>query len=344
MGRRRDHDERDVNERAAVRPARREMAAAAALGMVFAAVLIAATSKGRVADMTLGDGVLYRYVAQNLNAPRSQVLHDLDRHGTVIRYGRIGLPALLWVASAGRDRAMPYAQPALMVLAAGAIAAGARVLVPHRSPLFALAPFAAFGLTLSLTGGFAEPVAVAFALWAVVAARDGRALPAAALLAAALLTRENAAGFALGLFMWALLRGKRRRAVQLALCVVPVAAWHVFVGVRYGTMPLADPWLRIQVDNVGVPIAALVRALTRSPPGAVVALALHLLAWIGAVAWARRNRMALIAAVSGIALLVTGSYPWRFIGDGLRLQAFLEVAIVMSLASAVSPRSPAIAS
>jgi hypothetical protein len=298
----------------------------------LATVLVVAASGGRVSRMTIGDGVLYRYVAQNLNAGREQVEADLGGHGTVLRYGRIGFPALLWLASAGQASAMPYAQPALMVIAAGVVAAASCRLLNRATPGAALAPFIAFALPLSLTGGFAEPIAVAFAMWAVVMARDERWVASSAFVAATLLTRENAAGLLLGLVVWALIRKRPSGALILGCSFLPVGAWHLVVHARYGAFPLADPWLGTQVDNVGAPVASLFRALGRSSAPAVAIIVIHLVVWGIAVRFARRSDLALVAAFSGIGLLVTGAFPWRYLGDGLRLEVFLEIFFVCSVA------------
>jgi hypothetical protein len=303
----------------------------AVLGAVLAVVVIGAASRFHVDRMTVGDGRLYRYVAEHLDAGRSQVERDLGGHGTVLRYGRIGLPALLWTASAGRSEAMPYAQPALMVLSAAAIAAAAGELLPQASEIIALVPFLAFALLLSLTGGFAEPIALAFALWAVVLARREAWFPSAILLAGAMLTRENAGGVLLGLIAWALLHRKRRGAAILATSVIPVAAWHLAVAWRYGSLPLRDPLLHGQADNIGLPFSALGRALARSSTSADLIIVVHLVILALAIVMLRRSDVALIAAFSGLGLLVTGSFPYQYLGDALRYQTFTETAFVLAV-------------
>jgi hypothetical protein len=163
-------------------PDRRSVVTAAAAGGLLALVVIVGSSGFDINRMTFGDGVLHRYVAENLSASSEEVTVDLEGHGTALRYGRIVLPLLIWIGSAGQSDAMPYVQPLIMVLCAAAIAAAARLLLPESGWAGALAPFIALGLTTSLAGGFAEPPAVAFAMWAVVLARRERWVPAAGLL------------------------------------------------------------------------------------------------------------------------------------------------------------------
>src|SRR5439155_23689937 len=146
--------------------------------------------------------------------------------------------------SAGRTAAMTYVQPLLMVAAASAVSAASVRLfptVPVR--VAALVPFLAGGLTAGLTGGFAEPVAIAFAIWAVVLARSEHWVGAGALLSLAILTRENAAAALVGLVAWQLMRRRTKGAALLATGLIPVAAWYLVIRSRYGYFPQNDPFL-----------------------------------------------------------------------------------------------------
>src|SRR6185436_488681 len=102
---------------------------AAVLGAVFSIVVIGVASRFDFKRMTFGDGVLHRYVAENLRTQPEQVTRDLEGHGTALRYGRIVMPVLIWTFSAGDADAMRYAQPLLMVASAAAIAAAASLLL-----------------------------------------------------------------------------------------------------------------------------------------------------------------------------------------------------------------------
>jgi len=305
--------------------------AAAALGAILAFGIIVAAARGEVARMTFGDGVLYRYVAENITASPDQVEHDLGGHGTALRYGRIGLPAMLWAASAGKTGAMPYVQPLLMVLSAGAIAAAARMLLAEAGIFGALAPFAAVGLLAALAGGFAEPLALAFALAAFVAARRERWVAAAALLSAAMLTRENAVAVLAGLLVWQLLRRRMRPAGTLALSLVPVVAWHGYVGARFGFLPLADPFLTRQTDSSGPPFVAMWRSLTTSGAQPVTLILIHLALLACALILWRSSDLGASAAASGLLLTSAGPYAWHFIGDGARLGVWLQVLVILAL-------------
>lgn len=313
---------------------RRSLASAALLGAIIAVIIVGATGRFDVDQMTFGDGLLHRYVAQHLTTPAEEVESVLGGHGTSIRYSRIGLPVLLWLSSAGSADAMRYVQPLLMVLAAGAAAAAARALLP-RLPLAVFAPFAAIGFTLALTGGFAEPIAVALGLWAVVCARRERYWATAALLALAMLTRENAAGILAGLALWDLLRHRVKPVVILASSVVPVVAWHLIVGARFGFLPLSDPWLSSQSQTVGPPFVVLWRALTNADSRTVFVILVHVALAALALSFWRTNELGTAAAFSGVQILWAGPDAWRYIGDAFRLMSFLEVFLVMAWLSRV---------
>jgi hypothetical protein len=320
------------------RPGRRSVVAAAAAGGLLALVVIMVSSGFDVVRMTFGDGVLHRYVAENLSAPAEQVTADIGGHGTGLRYGRIMMPLLIWIGSAGQPDAMPYAQPVIMVLSAAAIAAAVRMLLHNFGWATALSPFIALGLTTSIAGGFAEPPAVAFAVWAVVLARRTRWVAAAALLALAMLTRENAAAVLAGLALWALVNRKGRGALLLACSVVPVVVWYVAVERRFGFIPLNDPFLRQTPDAFGPPVVAAWRALTRSGMLSTLLVVIHLAGAAVALTLWRASDLGAVAAASALQMLWNGPPQWQYAGDGLRLQVFLEVFLVLALVDRVRRR------
>src|SRR5688500_8807954 len=100
--------------------------------------------------MTFGDGRLHRAVALDLAADRQTASPTLTASGPALRYGRIGLPVVLWALSGGNETAMAYVQPLIMILCAAGIAMATAVLLPSPSPAVALIPFVAVGLTASL--------------------------------------------------------------------------------------------------------------------------------------------------------------------------------------------------
>jgi hypothetical protein len=260
----------------------------------------------------------------------------LGPRGTSLRYGRIGLPALLWVASTGRDGAMSYAQPALMIISGAAVAAATARLFPRSGPILSLAPFVAIGLTASFAGGFAEAPAVALTLWGVSLAVRGRAGLAAVIFSAAILTKESSVLALAGTMLWLALRDGRRRAYVLSASLVPVVAWFGYVAARYGHIPPLDPWLG-ETRGVALPFAGLWQSLTQSGAVAVALAATHAAAAAAVLIWARPSVFRVMLAFGAILLVSTGPYVWGFIGDGIRQASLAETAIVLAVLATIAP-------
>ena len=316
---------------------RSPLIAAACLGAAFAAVMILAYGGGRVSKMTSGDGLFYRYVASHLDAGKSDLAPIVAARGPSLRYGRIALPAMIWILSAGRPGAMPYAQPIIMIFAAAAIAAAARKLFPDRGPLVAVGPFLAIGLTLAIAGGYTEAVAVAFASWAVVAAKEERWVASSVLVALTLLARENAAVVLLGLGSWCAYQKRWRPLTILACSVIPVAIWHAMVAARFGHLPLADPYLWSGAQTARIPFVSLVRGFYDFSAGATLAAAAHLAVGVVAVRLLVRERSILtfLAASAALQLAAVPLLNWQYAGDTFRLFSFLEVFTVLAVASVI---------
>ena len=288
--------------------------------------------------MTFGDGRFYLYVASHLDATPADLNPTVAARGPALRYGRIGLPALVWVLSAGRPSVMPYAQPVAMILSGAAIA-GATVLLLDRLPIrVAVIPFLAMGLSLSITGGFVEPLAAAACLWAIVLARRQRWATAAVALAAAVLTRESSVVIVAGLASWALIRRDRRGAAIVLASLLPVLAWHALVRTRFGIWPALDPYLASGADLNRVPFKSIVSALTggswtvRFIAGGHLALGL----WC-ATQW-RTSTLGSSAAAASLQVAIVPALTWSFVGDTLRTFALLELMAVLLVASIVNTR------
>jgi hypothetical protein len=302
------------------------------LGAGIAAVAILANSGGNVYKMTLSDGVISRYIAAHMNADPDDVHPVVTKRGTSLRYGRIGLSAVIWLFSAGRAAAMPYVQPVIMVLCAGAVSAAVALLFERAPPMFHLAPFAAIGYLLSVVGGFQDALAIALSAWAVVAALRERWWWAAGLLAAALLTRENAGAVLVGLVVWGASRRRWRAVLILASSLLPVAAWYLYVRSRYGYFPLLDPYLRVKTSTIRPPFVAVWEALTRAAPDGVVLVVIHLvLACLAAYLFVRhRTALATIAAAAALQVMMAGAFAYRFIGEAARACAPLQLFVLLA--------------
>lgn len=306
-------------------------------GFLALAILVVA-SGGDVDRMGSGDGLIARYVAAHLSTDPGDVDPVVTSRGTSLRYGRIGLPAAIWVASAGRPSLMRYAHPAVIVLAAGAASAATAALFPGAGLLAALLPFLAPGFPLSIEAGFSEVLAVALVLWAIRFATLGRWWPCAAVLAAAVPTRENTVAILAALTVWALLRKDRRGAAILMTSLAPVAAWFAFVAARYGHVPPLDPYLRETTDTVGPPVVALIESLTRalSTEAAVIA-AVHVAAGLVALALARASIFGFAGSFTAVQLLVAAPYAWRFAGEAARTSVFIQLFAILALAARLRP-------
>jgi hypothetical protein len=301
------------------------------IAALVATIALIAVSHFHINETAYGDGLIYRYVASHLTTPPDQTDPVVSSRGTSIRYGRIGFPALIWLASGGQNRAMPYAQAALIVLTAGVAGAGTAFLFPRAGPIGALLPYLAPGFSLSVVGGYGEVLAFALALWAVILAERSRYWPAAGLLAGAMLTRENAGAVLIGLVVWQLIHRRAKPAAILLTGLVPLAAWYAFVDARFGHLPLLDPYLRTTTDTIATPFVAVWHSLTQGPGASIATAAIHLgLALIAFWLW-RKDILAIVAAAAGLQVLSSGAFAWRFIGDAMRAFTFLELFLLLAL-------------
>lgn len=309
---------------------RRTLLGAAALGAAMSAATILGFSGGDVSRMTLSDGLISRYIAANLNADPADVDAVVVKRGTSLRYGRIGLSAAIWLLSAGREPAMPYVQPLIMILCAAAVTAAVRALAPRAPPPAILAPFLALGFLLSVAAGFQDALAVACGVWAVVFAVRERWWASAGMLAAALLTRENAGAVLLGLAIWCVLRRTYRPIPILFTSLAPVAVWHTYVWTRYGHLPVLDPYLRVSTSTIRPPLLAVWQSLTRTAPDSVMVLLVHLaLAGVAFGLW-RRSVLGTVAAASALQVLMAGPFSWHYIGEAVRAFSFLQTFVVLA--------------
>jgi hypothetical protein len=199
-----------------------------------------------------------------------------------LRNARWGYGALAWVASIGDPDLVPWSLVGLNLVAAAALGAMggglARSSGRHAAwgLLFVLWP----GFAYSLSMDTSELVATTFALGGLLALRHRRWLPAGALLAAAVLTRDTAlvvpAGVAAGGLAWMLFTrsggsdgaaaraGDGLRTVAAgATGVVVFGAWQLVQRARFGELPLTSSG----DNNLSAPFAGLVdQVLAAVPP------------------------------------------------------------------------------
>lgn len=162
------------------------------------------------------------------------------------RQQRIGYPLIVWLLSAGQPRAVPWLLVIVNIVAVASIAAVgasyARESGRHAMAglLFAIYP----GFVYSVSRDLAEPLACLFGLSAIVAITRRRHLAAAALLCAAVLTRETFLIVAVAAALahaFALLR-KRASPVTPVVFAAPIvifAVWRAILAAHWGTAPLS---------------------------------------------------------------------------------------------------------
>jgi hypothetical protein len=323
---------------------RNRILGAFALGAILATTIVVAQWASDPQHRTAyGDGLIYRFVAAHIGAtPETLKAYDPDRvvvdRGPSLRYGRVGLPFAIWVASAGKPSAMPYVHPAVVVIAAGAASAAVAALLPGAGPLAALLPFVAPGFPLSIAGGFAEVLAVAMGLWAVLFAVRERWWASALLLGLAILTKENAGAIFGGILVWLVLRRTWKPIPVLFAGLIPVAGYWIFVSQRFGNIPPLDPYLRVTTSTIGTPVVSMIRSFTDAySTESIVAAALHIAAGIVVVMLFRTSVFAVIGSVGAFQLLAAGPFGWRYIGDASRISTIFEVFVVLAIAVRMRP-------
>jgi hypothetical protein len=82
------------------------------------------------------------------------------------------------------------------------------------------------------------------------------------------------------------------------------------------------------------------RALTESTPSATILVVVHLILASVALALWRRSDLGAIAAAGGLLMLWNGPFQWRYLGDAIRLQVFLEVFTVLAVLARALPSPP----
>jgi hypothetical protein len=262
------------------------------------------------------DGQFFYYLAQDPLLLSSDAPTQFDN--PPYRAGRILYPLLTYLLALGQPSLIPWALLAVNVLAAAAATAAAVAITRTLGarPTFSLWVLLSPSIFVGLIADLAEPTAVACLVLGVALYLRGRLGWAGLALALATLARE-VSGAVPAIFaahaLW------RRRWRQAALYLAPLALpalWHLWVGVRYGGLPLlkANP-------NFGFPLSgALYRAgvllgLTdpllgpRQPPDPFPEL---------------------LIVVASVALLLSGLLRLRRHRDDQSLQLALQSASVLA--------------
>lgn len=219
------------------------------------------------------DGQFYfRMALGPLNWAHSAFGITLDTTG---RLQRVTYPALVWLVSAGQAAAVPVMMVVVNVAAVGALTGVAAALARSagRHPLDGLLVSAFPGFLWSLSRDLTELTEAVFVVAALLALRRARPVLGGALLALAVLAREEAllvvAAVALAR-AWQLAQARRRRGPPSgsvpgqrwadAAWAVPAAvfaAWQVALRVGTGSFPA----LTSGHNNSGLPLVGLADGL-----------------------------------------------------------------------------------
>jgi hypothetical protein len=255
------------------------------------------------------------------------------------RYGRIGLPLLAWVTSAGRLGVVPTSLVVVNIVALAAVVALAVLYLGAvgRDPRFGLLVLLAPGLLLLYNRPYGDPLCVALVLAALVLDRKDHRGWAAACLAYAILTRETAV-LALIAFVWRDVARRDRRVWQYLLAVVPYVAWMLWVRIRVGELPfLADtPTRRMALR---APFVGLLDSLTSStaPARGAVLIALATLVVALVFGWLARAVLAGGVALAGTVLVVClGPATLQYLGETLRVLLLPQVVSLLCVGYVVS--------
>jgi hypothetical protein len=269
-----------ASSRVGARAARRPVIVSAVAGAVVAAAIVAlfayhahadgpfaqgaftTTYDQRLLDDPLeqllvqGDGQAYASIARDPSLARPEVFgSDAE---AAYRMQRPLLSYLAWVLSFGRSGSVPPALAAIAVIGAGAAVAGVAQLLIDRRASAMLAPLVLLlpGAYISLRFLGVETLALAFAVWGLVAWDRDRRPVAIALFALAALTRESLLLVPAALALDSMRRRAWRDVVLLALPFVAFASWLAVLRLRVGA------WAWDAGDGrLSAPFAGLVDAL-----------------------------------------------------------------------------------
>jgi hypothetical protein len=254
---------------------------------------------------------------------------------TAYRYGRIGVPLLVWALALGKGPALlvtfPLVYLAGIALLVGVSARGCQQ--AGRSPLLGLlvliplAPTAPEGLI------YLVPEAMYTGLILLVYWCVGQRHPRAALVAAAglLLTRETAALALAPLVLAALWRRDWRAVGGWTLSGVPLLLWYAWVRVRVGCWPFLDPAM-IHAQPYGWPFRGFLLLASADPllhHVVLMAWATLLTAWL--LYAYRPSALGAAAAITASLLIVFGPGQATLPSEAVRLMGPMQILIIMAL-------------
>jgi hypothetical protein len=187
------------------------------------------------------DGQFNYYIALDPNPQQVRPHLDVPAY----RYQHILYPLLARILALGNAAAIPWSLVGINLACLIALCFLTGELLAERggSRWGALVFGLWFGVILGVRLDLSEPLAL---LLVVIALRmagpqlDRRLAPAALLLALAMLTKETVIPFLLGWAVWLILQGKYRKAVWLALALLPYLGLQIWLWRVFGSLGLGS--------------------------------------------------------------------------------------------------------
>jgi hypothetical protein len=202
------------------------------------------------------DGVYFYAIALDPFARNHDIYSRIDLHE--YRYGHPGFGWLSRIFSLGGIRTLPLSMLAVALAGMGVAGWAVSRIAERlgRSPWWGLMIAVNPGLVFSVTVLTSEPVGVAIASVGLLLWLRGRPVVAAVAFAGACLVKELFVLVPAALFAWELLQlvrhrsmpGRGLRLALLAVSVVPLAWWYVYLRLHFGVLPAAA-----EPGNIGAP-------------------------------------------------------------------------------------------
>lgn len=270
----------------------------------------------------------------------------LDR--PAYRQQRIAYPVLGWLFSLGRPEATGWAMLAVNYLAVLAIAwaAGRVAWEAGASAWWGTAAACGPGLVLSFSRGCGETAALAGLLCGWVFFWRDRGVWAAACFSLAVLTRETSVILPGVCLLAAMREGRRGEAWTAGIPLVLALAWQVRLWEHWGVFPVLDGG----GDNLGLPLAGVVRSVQAAWPPTNMFRRVHLLevasflgvlALAGTCVWRANLDVRLRLAWLGNLLLALCLSYNVWVEDWAFLRTLSECLTLTVLVVAATPRQEA---
>jgi hypothetical protein len=267
--------------------------------------------------------------------------------GVAYRYGRVLLPLFAWLLALGRAGAVPWTLAVVFASSVGAWVALTAEYVrrSNRGAMWTATLLACPGVLIWFGGPVvvSEPLAISAVLLAYLLHEDGRERSSRAVAAMALLARETTAVAFIPLAWQAWRRDRGRGLVQWAAVGCPYAAWSVWVWLRVGRLPFADPAID-RSDAFVAPFrginATLQHHFAAGERAIVIGVFTVAVAIVVVVRTSPRRRALACAGLASSCLVVCyGWAVWRMPAEALRVMS-LSHALILAAAMDCPRRNP----